>query len=67
MEIVINGEPAQAPNPCTLIDLLRSMSIDPGRVAIELNGAIVRKTEWAATNLAPGAKLEIVHFVGGGK
>lgn len=67
MEIVINGEPAQAPADCTLLDLLRSMSIDPGRVAVELNGLIVRKGEWAQTSLAPGAKLEIVHFVGGGR
>jgi thiamine biosynthesis protein ThiS len=67
MEIVINGEPAQAPDGCTLLDLLRSMSIDPSRVAVELNGSIVRKSEWPQTSLAQGAKLEVVHFVGGGK
>jgi thiamine biosynthesis protein ThiS len=66
MEIVINGEPAHAPAGCTLLDLLRSLSIDPARVAVELNGAIVRRNTWAEINLDPGAKLEIVQFVGGG-
>jgi len=67
MEIVINGTPAQAPAECTVMELLRSMSIDPARVAVELNGLIVRKSEWTQTSLTPGARLEIVHFVGGGK
>jgi thiazole synthase len=66
MEIVINGEPAQAPPGCTLLDLLRTLSIDPARVAVELNGAIVKRNTWAETSLDAGAKLEIVHFVGGG-
>ena len=67
MEIVINGESAQAPGRCTLIELLHSMSIDPARVAIELNGTIVARNVWAETSLTPGARLEIVHFVGGGR
>jgi thiamine biosynthesis protein ThiS len=31
-----------------------------------LNGAIVKRNTWAETSLDAGAKLEIVHFVGGG-
>jgi sulfur carrier protein len=66
MEIVVNGQPQTASEDSTLLDLLRSLSIDPSRVAIELNGEIVKKTEWSETRLTPGAQLEIVHFVGGG-
>ena len=67
MEIVVNGRPQTVPEESTLLDLLRSLSIDPARVAIELNGEIVKKAEWSETRLSAGAQLEIVHFVGGGR
>ncbi|MCC6366664.1 MAG: sulfur carrier protein ThiS [Bryobacterales bacterium] len=67
MEIVVNGRAQTAPEESTLLDLLRSLSIDPARVAIELNGEIVKKAEWGETRLSAGAQLEIVHFVGGGR
>jgi sulfur carrier protein len=37
------------------------------RVAVELNRAIVPRDQWAATGLSDGDRLEIVHFVGGGR
>jgi sulfur carrier protein len=37
------------------------------RVAIELNREIVHKEQWPQTRLKEGDRLEIVHFVGGGK
>ncbi|MCZ2149620.1 MAG: sulfur carrier protein ThiS [Bryobacterales bacterium] len=67
MEILVNGQPRTAAEENTLLDLLRSLSIDPSRVAIELNGEIVKKEEWQETRLTPGAQIEIVHFVGGGR
>lgn len=66
MEIVVNGRPQVVPDESTLLDVLRSLSIDPSRVAIELNEEIVRKADWENTRLTSGARLEIVHFVGGG-
>jgi thiamine biosynthesis protein ThiS len=33
---------------------------------VELNKTIVRKREWCNAAVPPGAKLEIVEFVGGG-
>jgi thiamine biosynthesis protein ThiS len=35
-------------------------------VAVELNRNIVPRTDWAATVLRNGDRLEVVHFVGGG-
>jgi thiamine biosynthesis protein ThiS len=35
-------------------------------VAVELNGAIVRKASYDATAIEPGARVEVVGFVGGG-
>lgn len=47
--------------------LLVELSLDPARVAVELNRIIVRKPEWDATPIDAGASLEIVTFVGGGR
>ena len=64
--IVVNGEPAAAPEMSTVADLVARIGLDPERVAVELDRRIVRRAEWASTALVPGAKVEIVQFVGGG-
>lgn len=66
IEIVVNGDSRTVPGSMTLLELLEFAGIAPERVAIELNGAIVRKQDWAETPLKAGARLEIVQFVGGG-
>ncbi len=66
MEILINGQPREVPEGQTVLELLTSLGLDPSRVAVELDGVIVKKNEWPETALRPGARLEIVHFVGGG-
>jgi thiamine biosynthesis protein ThiS len=35
-------------------------------VAVERNGALVRRRDWAAARLAAGDAVEVVTFVGGG-
>jgi sulfur carrier protein len=65
-EIVVNGVVRQAPAGQTLMGLLRDLELEPSRVAVEINRRIVKRAEWEALELAPGAKLEIVQFVGGG-
>jgi thiamine biosynthesis protein ThiS len=47
----------------TLIELF---ALDPARVAVEQGGTIVRHPPWSGCVPASGARLEIVHFVGGG-
>ena len=42
------------------------VSLDPSRVAIEMDRRIVKREEWAARRPADGARIEIVQFVGGG-
>ena len=64
--IVVNGEPRTAPEGQTILGLLRELRLDPARVAVELDRRIVKQPHWDATELAPGAQIEIVQFVGGG-
>ena len=66
IEIVVNGEPRPVREGLNLAELLDHLGIDPSRVAVELNRAIVRKTDWPGTPVSEGARLEIVWFVGGG-
>lgn len=63
--IVVNGEDRET-RASTLAALLAEFGVDPERVAVELDGRIVRRPHWPETPLAAGARLEIVQFVGGG-
>jgi thiamine biosynthesis protein ThiS len=66
LEVVLNGQPHAIPRNCTLLALVRSLGLDPARVAVELDGEIVKRDRWDQTPLKAGARLELVHFVGGG-
>jgi thiamine biosynthesis protein ThiS len=66
ISIVLNGEPHAARAGQTILDLLRSLEIDPERVAVELDRRIVKQPRWGETELREGAEVEIVQFVGGG-
>ncbi len=50
----------------TVAALLAALEFRPDRVALERNGQIVPRAEWATTVVAAGDRIELVHFVGGG-
>jgi thiamine biosynthesis protein ThiS len=66
LTIVVNGEQRAAKPGSTVTDLLREMSLDPGRVAIERNLEILSRADWQKTTIEAGDRYEIVQFVGGG-
>ena len=66
MRLWVNGEVREAPDSATLADLLASLGIESGRVAVERNLEIAPKSLWGEIVLAEGDRLEIVQFVGGG-
>ena len=66
IQIIVNGEPTQAPDGQTVLGLLESLGIDPAKVAVEINRRIVKQNQWAGAQPSEGASLEIVQFVGGG-
>ena len=67
IEVVVNGEPQLVTEGLTVTGLLAELAIDPARVAVELDREIVRKTDWESARVRPGASVEIVWFVGGGR
>jgi thiamine biosynthesis protein ThiS len=66
MDVTVNGEKHEIRAGETVLGLLGRLEIKPDRVAVELDRAIVKKALWESTVLSDGAKVEIVHFVGGG-
>lgn len=66
MKLLINGEDRNFDGPLSLQGLVEQLGMKADRVAVELNRDLVPRTQWLATSLADGDRLEIVHFVGGG-
>jgi len=66
MEIYINGECQQFPEPLSMVELLQRLELQGDRIAVELNRQIVRREQWSSTQLREKDRLEIVQFVGGG-
>jgi len=66
MTIIFNGQERTAPAGSSVLALLETLGIALGRVAVELNGEIVRRDTFARAILSDGDRIEVVHFVGGG-
>lgn len=66
MEITLNGESRTLPEGSSVADLLRALSLESKRIAVEVNRQIVRRERYAEVALSHGDAVEIVHFVGGG-
>jgi len=67
LSIVVNGEPQRVAPGVTVLDLLSSLGRHPRTVAVELNGDILPRDEYGARPLGQGDRLEVVHFVQGGR
>jgi sulfur carrier protein len=66
ISIVVNGEKREAHPGAMVADLLVTLGLDSGRVAIERNLEILPRPTWTRTPVEPGDRYEIVQFVGGG-
>lgn len=64
--IELNGQPHVLSGPTTVAELLLELGIADRPVAVERNGEVVPKAEHGRQRLAPGDRVEIVTFVGGG-
>ena len=62
----MNGEPHELDGPSTLAALVDGLGLDTRKVAVERNLEIVPRSQYLATALAEGDRIEIVHFIGGG-
>jgi sulfur carrier protein len=70
IQIRLNGEPytLESPidTPACAADLVEQLGLSGRRIAVEINEAIVPKSQLTKTRLAEGDEIEIVHAIGGG-
>ena len=66
ISIIVNGEGRIAAPGLTVTQLLETLQIRGGRVAIERNRQILPRADWGETRVVDGDRYEIVQFVGGG-
>jgi sulfur carrier protein len=67
IQLTINGKPRSFDaDDFTVANLVTKLDLEGKRLAIECNGEIVPRSQFAQTQLADGDKLEIVGAVGGG-
>ena len=62
----VNGQQEFLEEAISLAELLAAKGYAFSKVAVELNGRIVSRTEYASTILQATDVLEVVCFVGGG-
>jgi sulfur carrier protein len=66
MKLRVNGDVLELPEPCNLDNLIRHLGLAGRRLAVEMNGEIVPRSNYATCQLADGDQLEIVQAIGGG-
>jgi thiazole synthase len=66
ISIRVNGEHRRVFAGLSFAELANELGLDPARVAVERNLAIVPRSILADVQVEDGDEIEIVHFVGGG-
>lgn len=66
MNITLNGTNETIPDDLTVAEFLATRNLQPIRVAVEINEALVPRKTFAETRIQPDDRIEIVTFVGGG-
>ena len=70
LTLAVNGQSrvfAGLASPARLSEVVVEMNLKADRVAVEHNGEIAPRARWDEVTVASGDRLEVVHFVGGGR
>jgi sulfur carrier protein len=62
----VNGRAVELSEPTPILDYVRTLGVDPGAIAVEVNGEILERDDYAGRTLQAGDVVEIVRMVGGG-
>jgi len=67
MKLIINGEEVATKDGLNVNQFLMEHNVKmPEMVSVELNGQILRRHTFEATQLNKGDKVEFLYFMGGG-
>ncbi len=64
--VVINGTALKLPAQTTIASLLVQQDMATRRLAVELNGVVVPRSQHDTVPLQDGDRLEIIQAIGGG-
>ena len=67
MNLIVNGKNTEVNTNLNINELLYRHKVKmPELVSVELNGQILRRSEFERTTLNEGDKIEFLYFMGGG-
>jgi sulfur carrier protein len=67
MKIVVNGKEVNSKDALMVNELLVEQKVKmPDMVSVELNGKILKRSDFETTALNEGDKVEFLYFMGGG-
>ena len=67
MKLIVNGKESNLEQGLTVSGLLIAKDVKmPEMVSVELNGQILKRSEFENTALNEGDKVEFLYFMGGG-
>ncbi|WNE96057.1 sulfur carrier protein ThiS [Streptomyces luomodiensis] len=66
MTVSVNGEPREIPDGTTLDRLVATLTQASSGVAAAVNETVVPRTQWPATPLGDGDRVEVLTAVQGG-
>ena len=66
MRITINGQKKEIFQTQNLRDVVGQFASSPAVVIAEVNGTIIKKSQWGGIPVHDGDTIELVSFVGGG-
>ena len=64
--ITVNGKTRTLEAELSLQDLLKDLGMTTGRIAVELNGNIVPRSQFSSLRISNLDSIEIVQAIGGG-
>ena len=68
MNLVVNGKNTDISDSMTVTELLAKEDVKmPQMVSVELNGRILKRSEFETTSLKDNDKVEFLYYMGGGK
>lgn len=68
MNVIVNGQQTEFSGAITVSELLTARDVKmPEMVSVELNGKILKRSEFDTVTLAGGDSIEFLYFMGGGQ
>ena len=64
--VQVNGRSVELGEPTPLLRYLERLGVDQRAIAVEVNGEILQRDDYAGCTLQDGDRVEIVRMVGGG-